>query len=131
MNGYNQENLGTCAHCGANNIRSQRTGKVFCSNKCWLRNQPKQGFSGQYAQDQQRTEPYKEVIDYKNGKISDMVDRKEMAIAVMNAKSGAAGIVAASIHAGELKSSDWFIRYQEIANRIYNWSPENQPPVAY
>ncbi len=126
-----QENLGTCQYCGANNIRSQRTGKVYCSAKCWLKNQPQQSYSGQVARDHQRTEPYEKVIDYKNEKISQMVDRKELAIAVMNAKAGAAGIVEAMIKANELKSSDWFIKYSEICQKIYNYTPEKEYPIAY
>lgn len=36
--------LGVCKFCGAPNIRSQRTGKVYCQNKCWLQNQPQGNF---------------------------------------------------------------------------------------
>ncbi len=60
-----------------------------------------------------------------------MVDRKELAIAVMNAKAGAAGIVEAMIKANELKSSDWFIKYSEICQKIYNYTPEKEYPIAY
>lgn len=31
------ETLGKCKHCNANNVRSPKTGKVFCSDKCWLK----------------------------------------------------------------------------------------------
>jgi hypothetical protein len=27
------------------------------------------------------------------------------------------------IHSGELKGSDWFVKYQEVANIIYNFNP--------
>jgi len=34
------------------------------------------------------------------------------------------------IHSGELKESDWFVKYQEIANKIYNFNPlENYKPT--
>jgi hypothetical protein len=35
---YNkEEDLGVCKDCGAKNLRSQK-GKVYCGNKCWLKN---------------------------------------------------------------------------------------------
>jgi len=34
------------------------------------------------------------------------------------------------IHSGELKGNEWFIKYQEIASRIYNFNPfENYKPT--
>lgn len=30
------ENLGKCAKCGAPNFKSTKTGKPYCSAKCWL-----------------------------------------------------------------------------------------------
>jgi hypothetical protein len=33
--------FGNCKFCGAENVRNPKTGKVFCSNKCWL-NKPQQ-----------------------------------------------------------------------------------------
>jgi hypothetical protein len=35
-----QSSLGACEHCGADMILSARTGKPYCSKKCWLDNQP-------------------------------------------------------------------------------------------
>lgn len=32
----NEENLGTCAKCGAPNLKSQK-GNLYCSKKCWLK----------------------------------------------------------------------------------------------
>ena len=29
-----------CNQCGATMIKSQRTGKMYCSDRCWLKNQP-------------------------------------------------------------------------------------------
>lgn len=28
---------GTCKECGANKVKNPKTGKIFCSNKCWLK----------------------------------------------------------------------------------------------
>lgn len=33
-------NYGKCNFCGASNTRSQRTGKIYCSQKCWLGEKP-------------------------------------------------------------------------------------------
>ena len=32
------ENYGTCNFCGANRIKSPKTGKIYCQEKCWLNN---------------------------------------------------------------------------------------------
>lgn len=34
----NENDLGNCQFCGAPNTRNPRTGKVYCSAKCWLNN---------------------------------------------------------------------------------------------
>ena len=34
------QNYGQCNFCGANNVKSPRTGKIFCADKCWLKNKP-------------------------------------------------------------------------------------------
>lgn len=31
------EELGVCKYCQAKNVRNPKTGKVFCSDKCWLK----------------------------------------------------------------------------------------------
>ena len=28
---------GKCKHCGADNVRSPKTNKIFCSEKCWTK----------------------------------------------------------------------------------------------
>jgi len=28
---------GSCKFCGAKNVKSPKTGKIFCSEKCWLK----------------------------------------------------------------------------------------------
>lgn len=33
------EEFGKCKFCGAPMVKSPRTGKVFCSEKCWLKKQ--------------------------------------------------------------------------------------------
>ena len=31
------EEFGRCRDCGAQNVKSPKTGKIFCSAKCWLK----------------------------------------------------------------------------------------------
>ncbi|MCH7730802.1 hypothetical protein IID21_04820 [Patescibacteria group bacterium] len=31
--------LGECSKCGAKNARNPKTGKIFCTDKCWLKEQ--------------------------------------------------------------------------------------------
>lgn len=39
MNTYDpKEDLGKCAKCGADNLRSKK-GNVYCSAKCWMKNE--------------------------------------------------------------------------------------------
>jgi hypothetical protein len=33
-------NLGRCKFCGSENVRNPKTGKIFCADKCWLKNKP-------------------------------------------------------------------------------------------
>ena len=33
-------NYGNCDYCGAKKVKNPKTGKVFCSAKCWLKNAP-------------------------------------------------------------------------------------------
>jgi len=38
-NNYAQD-YGKCNFCGAPKVKSPKTGKVFCSEKCWLKGKP-------------------------------------------------------------------------------------------
>ncbi|MCX5887532.1 MAG: hypothetical protein NT096_16750 [Proteobacteria bacterium] len=104
--------------------------KAFWScPECKTTQNAKQGLSNQFSKSNKEGEQIKKVIDYKNGAIKQAQDRKEEGIAVSGAKRIAGEIVAAMIHTGELKGSEWFIKYQEIASRIYNFNPlENGGP---
>jgi len=98
--------------------------KAFWScPECKTTQNAKQGFSNQFSKANREGEQIKKVIDYKNGAIKQAQDRKEGGIAISGAKRIAGEIVAVMIHTGELKGSDWFIKYQEIANRIFNFDP--------
>lgn len=32
-----EQSYGQCRDCGAKNVKSPKTGKIFCSEKCWLK----------------------------------------------------------------------------------------------
>lgn len=35
-----ENNYGKCDFCGAKKVKSPKTGKIFCSEKCWLNPKP-------------------------------------------------------------------------------------------
>ena len=35
-----ENNYGPCKFCGAKMVKSPKTGKIFCSDKCWLKPSP-------------------------------------------------------------------------------------------
>ena len=53
-----ENNYGPCKHCGAKTVKSPKTGKIFCSEKCWLKqdspskpqNAPTTGFQKPFGQ---------------------------------------------------------------------------------
>lgn len=122
---------------------SKTTGKPYnafwaCPNRC-----PKPSFSGQYEYGVPSIPStkilFETVMERKEQSIEKAQERKADAIAIAGAKRDAGLIVAAMIHIGELKSSDWFIQYKAIAEKIYNYNfeekeikPEpNFPPEVY
>jgi uncharacterized Zn finger protein (UPF0148 family) len=42
-----ENEYGVCKKCGAEMVKSPKTGKVFCSAKCWLNNAPKEADQGE------------------------------------------------------------------------------------
>jgi uncharacterized Zn finger protein (UPF0148 family) len=34
---YEQQDYGTCNYCGADKVKNPKTGKIFCSDKCWTK----------------------------------------------------------------------------------------------
>lgn len=40
MNITTKKNFGVCQFCGADKVRNPKTGKIFCSEKCWLKDKP-------------------------------------------------------------------------------------------
>lgn len=96
---------------------SRSTGKPYdsfmaCPNKC------KQSKSN-YNQPTY-VKPYDDLMAKKAENIAESQGRKEESIREAGAKRDAGMIVAAMIHVGELKSSDWFIQYKEVADKVFN-----------
>lgn len=105
---------------------SKATGKPYeafmaCPDKC---KQPKQSFGTQYARAKIEGNQYENIMDRKAQDISNAQGRKETSITIAGAKRDAGNIVAAMIHSGELKGSDWKIKYQEIAEWILKYNPD-------
>jgi len=43
-------NHGKCNYCGADRVENPKTGKIFCSAKCWLKKSPTPIYSGERTQ---------------------------------------------------------------------------------
>ena len=43
------KDYGTCSFCGAKKVLNPRTGKIFCEDKCWLKNKPAEAYSPEQA----------------------------------------------------------------------------------
>lgn len=109
-----------CPTCGAEQKLipagvSKSSGKPYqafwsCPNRC-----PKTSFQPKAKVD------YSSLQDRKSEMIGEAQGRKEESIREAGAKRDAGLIVAAMIHSGELKSSDWFIKYQEVSGKVYNY----------
>ena len=122
-----------CEICGAekNYIKagiSKTTGNPYqafwgCPNKCKKQNPT-------MPQNTSTTSniPISNLMDKKEEAIREAQDRKAEYIKIAQAKTSAGEIVAAMIKVGELKSSDWFIKYKDIANQIYKYNLETEIP---
>jgi len=38
---YDKQDYGECNTCGAPRVKNPKTGKIFCSDKCWLKTPPR------------------------------------------------------------------------------------------
>jgi hypothetical protein len=79
---YN-ETFGKCKFCGADMVKSPKTGKVFCSEKCWLK-EPKP-----YTNDQA-----------KSAEIKGFQENKETSMRIMSSGRDAVQIVVAEMNQG-------------------------------
>ena len=102
-----QENLGICRFCQAPNKRSRNTGKVYCSERCWLKNQPQQ------SQSIQRQEPNWDAIR----------ERKEESIEWVSSKNNACLILAQAIRQG-MPYDDAMKRLPKLVNYIFQINEE-------
>jgi len=76
--------LGTCRFCGAKMVKSPKTGKVFCSEKCWLKK------SESYTPNEARDVQIQENIKNKDTGIKFSATRRD-AVAVTTALMGQGG----------------------------------------
>jgi uncharacterized Zn finger protein (UPF0148 family) len=96
------QNYGNCKFCGAENVKNPKTGKVFCSEKCWLKNKNQSAVP-------QKQEPNWEEIR----------ERKEESMSFLNSKNNAAILLAAAIRVGQLTLEDALRMYEQVAKTIY------------
>lgn len=129
----------TCTTCGAEMKHipagvSRAIGKPYnafyaCPNKCPKpSNNP--SFSSNYAKAKMQGDQFESVMEKKAEMIEEAQDRKEKAIQIAGAKSGAALILAAMIQNGGSPHliDEWQPEYKRIADWIYNFTPEQLPP---
>lgn len=64
-----------------------------------------------------------QAMERKSEMIASSQDRKEQGIKVAGSKSIAGNIVAAMIHAGELKGMEWRTKFDEVYKYVYNYQP--------
>lgn len=109
---------GKCKFCGANMVRNPKTGKVFCGDKCWLKNQ----------QDNRQFNPRPNAVEKfmdEDKKWADIRAEKREGMAWGNAKFCAAELLAAAIRKGELNLPDAVQQFQDLAEQIYFYEPPN------
>ena len=107
MNNQNNNQYGQCKFCGANNVRNPKTGKIFCSEKCWLKGRP-----------QEVARPTQNLIAQPNWEA--ITSRKEESMSFLNAKNNAAILLAAAIKVGQLNIADALKLYEEATQTIYD-----------
>jgi hypothetical protein len=56
-----KQNYGECKFCGAENVFNPKTGKVFCSEKCWLKTSSTSSRPVQTYQTAQTTPNWEEI----------------------------------------------------------------------
>lgn len=116
--------FGMCKFCGAEMVKSPKTGKIFCSDKCWTKNEQKEGgFSGQVAKAGIAADPYQKVMATKNEYIEKAQDRKDESMRILNAKNGAAEITVALIEKGFVQPKDIESCFRKYADYIYAYEP--------
>lgn len=122
----NYENLGVCQFCGAPKMRSQNSGKVYCSSKCWLKNPQPRNYPAQpqYFKNTSYGAPTRD------DRIEKMHDEKQESIRWSVALNNACNIVA------EMKLNtleDIKVKINELAQWLYALEPIEKPqlPTSY
>lgn len=103
--------FGTCQYCGAEKVQNPKTGKVFCSAKCWLKN----GQNAQNVQNSTNTQYQPQnaptgQIEHKNGRSEDI--RANVALKM----------VSELIVADKIAIEQWMV----WANNFYNYIPNTE-----
>lgn len=105
----NNQNFGVCKDCGAPMAKNPKTGKIFCSEKCWL-NQPQKQFRQPVRQ-----EPNWDSIRA----------QKEEHIEYLNAKNVASTLLAAAIQSKEITLKEAMEKFRPLTNWIYTLTYED------
>lgn len=114
-------NYGMCENCGAELVKNPKTGKIFCSEKCWLKNQPQPTFVNQAGNLKVKTEPDWDKIN----------EKKTDNIKWLNAKTNATAIVVALIaksanEATSINSESAKVVIRNLTQFFYDLEPEDK-----
>ena len=107
-----------CETCGKEKINNPRTGKFFCPDKCWLKNQgeAKPSYQNNFNPPQtQKREPNWDEIR----------KEKEQSIAWLNAINNATALSVAAINTRELTYADALTLLPKLVNEIYEIREES------
>lgn len=125
MNYIQKENLGRCSNCGADNVRSPKTSKIFCGDKCWLNNPQAQNYNRpqrQYQPKPQRQEPDWDAVSER-----DFLHREWTA-----AKISAKDIIVILIQQGKLEIEKLRPAIKDLAEYLYGLrQPKEDIPKDY
>jgi len=67
MQDYDKQDYGECNTCGAPRVKNPKTGKIFCSDKCWLKNGSTTASQPVKYQNNEAVEILKEIRDILKG----------------------------------------------------------------
>lgn len=105
---HNQaETFGKCNFCGADKVKSPKTGKIFCSEKCWLKDQP----AKPYTPDQARSADIRGYQQHKDESMRAMAARRD-AVLITVAEMGQGGAWDEKLIKEKLESwRDYFTKF--------------------
>lgn len=110
-----------CEFCGAELVENPKTGKVFCSQKCWLKNSQSQTPKVYPT----KAQVFGQQLDQekRDGRIEKMFNEKQDNIALMNSKNNATLVMAQRQPAN---LDDLIAEWKKLVFEFLNYNPEDK-----